>query len=106
MIEEVENYIKIDQCKNGYVYKILARNGIFGIYNSLDYSFTLSRFKFSSNYLFDEYHWDTGEPFGTVKPIEEIEKLPENMDENEILVYLNKLTDNITHLNKERETGL
>jgi hypothetical protein len=97
MIENVDNYIPIDSCKNGYVYRIFARNGIVGIFNSQDNSFTLSRFKFNSNYLFDEYHWDTGEPFGTVKPIEEIDECPENMTESEALEYLNLLTKIYTH---------
>ena len=51
----------------------------------------ISRFKFGHNYVFKEYHYDTGASFGTAKPLEEIEKSPfTTMKEDGILEYLNK----------------
>jgi hypothetical protein len=34
------------------------------------------REKFGSEYLFTEYHWDTGAPCGTVHPVELLEMCP------------------------------
>lgn len=67
------NYISIENCKNGYLYKIFARNSWLGIWWAKKKGFIILREKMGSTYLFTEYHWDTGEPFGTVKPIELVE---------------------------------
>lgn len=89
------NYIPLEQCKDGYLYIINARNSKLGIFKKENSSFIISRFKFKSNYLFEEYHWDTGEPFGTVKPLEllgpaTLSFLPE-MNEEETLKFLNQM---------------
>ena len=80
--------IPIKECKDNHLYIIKARNASIGIFNEKDSSFTISRTKFSSNYLFDEYHWDTGEPYGTAKCLKELEPVPP-MEESEKLAYLN-----------------
>lgn len=93
------SYISLNDCIDGHVYRIRARNGGFGIFKRGsgdkfmpgNNSFTLSRWKFGSNYLFDEYHWDMGEPFGTVKPLEDLGSVPEFKDDDEVLNYLNSL---------------
>lgn len=69
---KIEKYIPIRECKDSCLYIINARNSNLGIYNKKDCSFTISRVKFSSNFLFDEFHWDTGAPYGTVKPLKEL----------------------------------
>ena len=71
------NYIPLDKCKHGYLYIIDARNSHIGIYNKYSKGFIILRTKFNHEYLFTEYHWDIGgemKDFGTVKPIEIIEK--------------------------------
>ena len=35
-------YLKIDECKNGYLYKIHARNSSYGIYKEENKSFILN----------------------------------------------------------------
>jgi len=90
---DLKEYIKIKECQDGYTYFINARNSHVGIYKSSDKSFTISRFKFGHNYLFDEYHWDTGSPYGTVKPVHMIEKAPVGASEDDTLKYLNDLSD-------------
>lgn len=78
------SYITIPNLKPGFIYKIRARNAQFGIWLPQRNSFLISRTKFGNNYLFEEYHWDTGSPHGTVKPLEEIEESPfkaENLNE-------------------------
>jgi hypothetical protein len=92
MLRDHKEYIDIKSCKHGYTYKILARNGYVGIFDSSDNSFTLSRIKFKLNFLDKEDHWDTGEPHGTVKPLEEIEKCQENLSDAEKLSYLNSIS--------------
>lgn len=92
-----QNYLKINELKEGYLYRIRARNAKFGIWIKEVKGFIISRHKFGYNYLFIEYHYDTGPPFGTVFPIEEIEKVPIYIprdwfkeDNNDLLKYLNK----------------
>lgn len=84
------NYISLNNCKDGYLYKIKARNSQLGIFSKKDSGFIISRKKFTYNYLFIEYHWDLGyEGFGTVKPLEELEKV-KHMNKKEMLDFLNK----------------
>jgi len=101
-------YLKMDQLKAGYLYKIMARHANYGIWLPQRQGFITSRIKSGSNFLFEECHWDC-EAFATVKPLEEIEKSPFSAEEinieyseknskkvfgypksKEILGYLNK----------------
>ena len=72
----IAEYIKIEDLKPGWLYRIAARNSSHGIWLPQRNAFLISRVKFYDNYLFEEYHYDTGAPFGTVKPLEEIEQSP------------------------------
>lgn len=78
----IEVYIKLEDCKPGHVYRISSRNLSFGVFNPADNGFIGIRNKFGHTYLFTEYHWDTGEPFGTVCPIEEVGACPHPLDES------------------------
>ena len=69
-------FIPLDQCEHGQLYHIRARNFRLGIFNEPKQEFIGIRSKFGSRYLFGEYHWDTGPPFGTVKPITKLELRP------------------------------
>ena len=111
-MQESTNYIKIEELKNWHSYKIWARNAFVGIWVENESGFFISRYKVAPNpYLFIEYHWDTwsvAEPFGTVKPLELIEKCPfelkgnfevslensfEEKEEQRILKYLDNLEE-------------
>lgn len=88
-----QNYLPASKCKDGYLYLIKARNSFLGISTDNGKKFIISRTKFSSNFLDEEDHWDTEHesPFsfkrlGTVKPLKELEKVPESI---ELLKYLN-----------------
>lgn len=94
-IENRAQYIPLDECKDGYFYCIHARNSNGGIFSEKEKGFIISRFKFGDNFLFTEYHWDTGEPYGTVKPIKEICKAPELNDDGETLEWLNQETEKL-----------
>lgn len=111
-------YLKIEELKEGWCYRILARNAHIGIWKTKEKGFIISRKKLGNNYLFIEYHWDSGNlstveingvkreiKFGTVKPFFAIEKAPfssEELSDNdekpkyyEIMNYLNNLTEKI-----------
>lgn len=115
MFENIKEYFRLDKLKEGFLYEIYARNGGVGVFhivrddNGLGVSneFILSRFKFSLNYLFSEVFWDDGEPFGTVKPIRELEEVPKDILDNEVLLlgYLNTWEDKLREeqLRKNRE---
>ncbi len=57
--------VPIKDCIPGRVYRIRSRNLSFGVYDGKE-GFIGIRQKFGDRYLFTEYHWDQGEPFGTV----------------------------------------
>ena len=67
--------IPLEQCQKGGLYRIRSRNLSFGVFDG-NGGFVGIREKFGSEYLFTEYHWDTGAPFGTVKPVELLEMCP------------------------------
>jgi hypothetical protein len=91
-----ENYMKVNHLKDGWLYRIIARNARFGIWRESTGEFLISRFKFHDNYIFPEIHWDLSDSFGTAKPLEEIEKSPfdpEDYNGAEMIEYLNKFDE-------------
>ena len=76
------DYIPLMDCKHGFLYEIDSRNLNFGVFNEKNNGFIGIRQKFSSRFLFTEYHWDTGEPYGTVKPKKELRELPSDIEIN------------------------
>lgn len=84
------DYIKAEDLKDGYLYKILARNATYGIWKKDKGSFFISRYKFGSNFIFEEIHCDLSGHFGTVKPLKEIEKSPFSLWEEMGVIYFTK----------------
>ena len=68
-----------DLCRDRFLYRINSRNLLSGVYRSATGGFIGIRAKFGDLYLFEEYHHDNGMPFGTVFPLEELEKLPDGI---------------------------
>ncbi len=103
--------IPLNECKDGYLYIVNARNAYLGIFNKETNGFIISRFKFGDNYLFTEYHYEASKGFGTCKPLEEVEKCPyeiytglEYKTQSEVLDYLNsKLTELEEHVGKYKQ---
>lgn len=89
----IKNYLKINELKDGYLYKIIARNALYGIWIAEEEAFLISRIKFGDNFLFKEYHYDCP-AFATAQPVGEVEKSPfdpKNLgEEKDVLEYLNK----------------
>lgn len=83
----MKEYIALDGCVHGGIYEIDSRNLSFGVFNSNCNGFIGIRHKFGHDYLFTEYHWDTGEPYGTVKPIKFMSQCPDNILISEELRY-------------------
>ena len=79
-----EEYIPMDKCEARHVYHISSRNLGIGVYDGKG-GFIGIRYKFGNRYLFTEMHHDTGAPYGTVHPREDIGVLPEGIElrENE-----------------------
>jgi hypothetical protein len=88
MIQESENlytikqYIRLRDCKHGWLYRIASRNLRLGVFRKDRKGFVGIREKFGQEFLFVEYHWDADRHLGTVKPEKQLEKCPiEDLDE-------------------------
>lgn len=62
--------VPLPECVAGRLYKIMSRNLVLGVFDGKT-GFIGIREKFGHEYLFTEFHWDTGPPFGTVSGVEE-----------------------------------
>ena len=76
---KVEDWIPMTECVHGTLYRVAARNFTIGVYTVEQQGFVGVREKFSKRFPFVEYHWDTGEPHGTAKPIEIIDICPHDI---------------------------
>lgn len=99
------NYIKLDQCKDRFLYRIHSRNLEYGIYSEQKKGFIGIREKFGSKYLFTEYHWDAGEPYGTVKPQEELFIIPEELILKESFGTVDSNTNRLIGFDKPVKEG-
>ncbi len=63
--------IILSECKKRRVYKLISRNLLFGVFDGKT-RFIWIRTKFGRIFLDTEDHWDTGPPFGTARPDEDI----------------------------------
>jgi hypothetical protein len=86
----MSNYIPLGACKPRFVYRVHSRNISIGVFNPDTNGFIGIRYKFDAEYLFTEYHWDTGSPYGTVKPKELLEKIPDDIELRERLGDIDK----------------
>jgi hypothetical protein len=76
-----DQYIKREDCKDRVLYRIASRNLRFGVFNKAENGFNGIREKFGRLYIFQEYHYDNGPPFGTVLPLIELtEVLPPEIE--------------------------
>ena len=80
------DYIKMDNCVKGHLYRIDSRNLSLGVYDGKE-GFIGIRTKFRDRYLFTEYHHDQGAPHGTVFPLEDLGPIPEEIPINESILH-------------------
>lgn len=71
--------ISIADCKDRTIYRLGSRNLRAGVYRSGTKGFVGVREKFDNRYLFEEYHWENGPPYGTATPYEEMGVLPDEI---------------------------
>lgn len=77
----IYKWLSLGDCEHGFLYLVNARNFTYGVYNEKQKGFIGIRHKFKMVFLDLEFHWDTGAPYGTVKPINVIKKCPIDFDE-------------------------
>lgn len=77
--------IPLSECKHGFVYKVEARNILYGVFNQHTKGFIGVREKFGDYFLDTEFHHDTGAPFGTARPVLELMQVPEDVAVCELL---------------------
>ena len=82
---EENTYIPLVECKDRMLYRLSSRNLSLGVYCAENNGFIGLRSKFGSQFLFTEYHWDTGAPYGTACPLEQLEALPAEIALSETL---------------------
>lgn len=87
-----KKYIPLEECKDRYVYRIRSRNLRVGVFCKATNGFVGIRLKFGRLFLFEEYHYDTGAPYGTVWPLEELFELPEEISNRENLGTIDRRT--------------
>ena len=73
-------YIALEDCKDRFLYRLKSRNLSLGVFNKKRNGFVGIREKFGARYLATEYHYDTGAPFGTAQPLEELEEMPAGLE--------------------------
>lgn len=84
--------IPLGRCKDRAVYEIRCRNLVVGVFVKARGGFIGIREKFGSRYLFMEYHYDTGAPFGTVWPLKKLSMAPKDIPLSEHLETVDKTT--------------
>jgi hypothetical protein len=100
---------KMEDCKDGFLYFIDARNASIGIYSKANLGFIISRQKFQSNFLFIEYHWDIGDVqpemkrYGTASPIKEIGPVPKTINDKKDSSVMKNITNKqvLDYLNRQ-----
>jgi hypothetical protein len=97
-----DNYIPLDQCIHRMIYKLGSRNLSLGVFDQASKSFFGIREKFDDIYLFNEYHWDNGPPFGTACPYEEVGLLPDNIEVKSNVDTFDQKTKRLVAFNKEK----
>jgi hypothetical protein len=95
---KMKDKIPIDQLKDGYVYKLVARNASAGVFKEKGHgdqpSFEVARTKWGNTFIDEEIHYDADDRHGTALPYEEIGPLPSQFtrgDRAELVLYLSEV---------------
>jgi hypothetical protein len=88
-----DEMIPLSQCEDRAVYEIQSRNLAVGVFVKAEAGFIGIRTKFGSKYLFMEFHYDIGAPFGTVEPIKKLSGAPHDIP---LKVMLDGTRDRLT----------
>ena len=84
-MEDLQNCDRIPraECKKGGLYFVFSRNLTLAVCSEHNNGFVGIREKFGDYYLFTEYHWETGAPFGTVSPKKLLCMVPDGIEPTE-----------------------
>ena len=74
------SYVPLGQCVDRGIYTLKAKNISLGVYNAETKGFIGVRTKQGLRLLETEYHFDTGSPHGTAKPLYQVGALPEYLE--------------------------
>lgn len=107
----------MEKCRDKHLYIISARNADIGVYITEEKGFKISRYKFKSNFIDIEYHWDIEpmevlpDPFpklqGTVKPLMKLNYLVALVEDDErLLETLNNYMKNLYYDIKKLKKGI
>jgi hypothetical protein len=98
--------IPLTECERGAIYRLHSRNLDFGVFDG-KHGFIGIREKFGHRYLFKEDHCDTGVPYGTVKPLEKVGVLPDEIEIKETVPAYCSVCGNAVcfDYDKDPETG-
>lgn len=97
-------YLRKEQLIHGHVYAIQSRNLTTGAYNEETGGFNGIRTKFDRRYIFEEYHWDNGPPYGTVHPQADLGPLPEGIEPRESLGTVETATSRLVWWDSEAKS--
>lgn len=68
----------MEELEDRGIYRIHSRNLEYGVYSEGARGFIGIREKFGKRYLFTEYHYEIGAPFGTAHPVELVGRVEDN----------------------------
>jgi hypothetical protein len=71
--------ISLKDCRDGLLYQINSINLSFGVFRRKDCDFIGIREKFNRLYLDTEHHIEIGPPYGSVRPLLELEAVPKDI---------------------------
>lgn len=97
--------IPMDQCVERRMYKLRSRNLVFGVYDGVG-GFVGIRQKFDHSYLFTEYHYDNGAPYGTVVGVIDTElSVPDHIQLSTTLGTVDAQTNRPMEFDRPVESG-
>ena len=98
---EPDNNIPLTECKHRGIYKLSSRNLSLGVFNKFSNGFIGIREKLGDLYLFTEYHWDNGPPFGTASPYEFVGTLPDDIEVRETVEAFDRETRRLVNFDRK-----
>ena len=98
---EPDNNIPLTECRHRGIYRLASRNLTLGVFNKSSNGFIGIREKFGDLYLFTEYHWDNGPPFGTASPYEFVGTLPDDIEVRESVDTFDSVTRRLVDFDRK-----
>lgn len=97
--------IPLEECQHRHIYRLQSRNLTLGVFNLDTKGFIGIREKFGERFLFTEFHWDTGAPYGTANPYEDMGELPAGIELRENDPPVDPKTGRRVEWRKEEDPG-